>query len=189
MTRIARTTALAACILLAPSLLLGGCAGATPYHAADLRASEEPDGYHEVAIERGRWRVVFRGNTLTSRETVETYLLYRAAELTREQGYDWFVSVTRDTELHVDTFSAPPPGTLNAGWSPRWRVATGAGWRTWNGDPLGSGFERSTVTAYEAIAEIRMGSGDAPASDPRAYDARDVLATLQTRIVRPEAGQ
>ena len=32
-----------------------------------------------------RWKVSFSGNSLTDRNTVETYLLYRAAELTDQQ--------------------------------------------------------------------------------------------------------
>jgi hypothetical protein len=76
---------------------LSACATPTPYApAAPTRSAT--NGYSEQRIEPARWRVNFSGNSLTSRETVETYLLYRAAELTLQQGHDWFSVVTRDTE-------------------------------------------------------------------------------------------
>jgi hypothetical protein len=42
-------------------------------------------GYSDQQIESNRFRVSFAGNSLTARETVERYLLYRAAELTVQQ--------------------------------------------------------------------------------------------------------
>ena len=41
---------------------------------------------------------------MTSRETVETYLLYRAAQLTVERGFDWFEMADRNTEKHSSTY-------------------------------------------------------------------------------------
>ncbi|MCR9194047.1 MAG: hypothetical protein NXH88_04895, partial [Hyphomonas sp.] len=57
---------------------LGACATATPYQAA----LEGQKGYANQQIESNRWQISFAGNSLTDRQTVETYLLYRAAELT-----------------------------------------------------------------------------------------------------------
>ena len=39
-------------------------------------------GYAEMQLQPNRVRVSYNGDTLTPRETVETYLLYRAAETT-----------------------------------------------------------------------------------------------------------
>ena len=79
---------------LAALALLGACATATPYQAAQNSNS----GYAEQQIETNRWTVSFSGNSLTDRQTVETYLLYRAAELTSQQGFDHFRVVKRETE-------------------------------------------------------------------------------------------
>ena len=43
-------------------------------------------GFSEQRIEDDRYRITFRGNSSTSRETVENSLLYRAAELTVQTG-------------------------------------------------------------------------------------------------------
>ena len=80
---------------IAALALLGACATATPYQAAIDSSSR---GYSEQQIENNRFRVQFAGNSLTDRKTVETYLLYRAAELTREHGFDYFRVVRRDTD-------------------------------------------------------------------------------------------
>lgn len=67
------------------SLLLGGCA--TPY----AHGSGGPwGGLEEQELESGVWRLRSHGNSHTTRETVQTYWLYRAAELTLEKGFDGF---------------------------------------------------------------------------------------------------
>ena len=187
MTRVARTLALAAS-LLAGAAILSGCATPTPYHAASLTDPAHADGYHELRLEPERWRVVFAGNSLTSRETVETYLLYRAAELTLDNGYDWFQAVERDTEAHVALSVREPIGVWGPGWEPHWRYTSGAraGWKAWDRHRPEPAFDVRQVTAYEAFAEVVLRRGAKPAGDPRAFDAREVKASLESRIVRPD---
>ena len=59
-------------------------------------------GYSEQKIENERYRISFKGNSMTGRETVENYLLFRAAELTLQTGYDTFTIVNRDTDKDRD---------------------------------------------------------------------------------------
>lgn len=75
---------------------LAACATATPYQQAS--AVGKFDGFTETVIENDRARVTFAGNSLTERETVENYLLFRAAELTVERGFDYFTLQERDVE-------------------------------------------------------------------------------------------
>lgn len=186
MHRTARPSSLAAGLLIGAALL-SGCATPTPYHAASLTDPAHADGYHELSLEPERWRVVFAGNSLTSRETVETYLLYRAAELTLNNGYDWFQAVERDTDEHVTLAVRDPIGAWRSGWEPHWRYAYGvrAGWQAWDRHSLEPAFDVQRVTAYEAFAEIIMRRGAKPIDDPRAFDARAVKTALEARIVRP----
>ena len=95
-----RLTILAA---LSALTLLGACATATPYQAA----SSSDRGYSEQKIEDNRFQVQFSGNSLTDRKTVETYLLYRAAELTKQSGYDHFKVVRRDTDSNTRLVGSP----------------------------------------------------------------------------------
>mgnify|MGYP001358476655 CR=1 FL=1 len=95
--------------LLAITAGLAGCTTATPYQP-DLRGSQVSGGFSETRVTNDRFRVQFRGNTLTSRDTVERYLLYRAAELTLAQGYDWFEIDDRRTDRTQRTYVDPPIG-------------------------------------------------------------------------------
>ena len=63
-------------MLVAAALLSSACMTTTPYQP--LKGGE---GYSEQRIESNRYTVRFFGNAQTPRQTVENYLLYRAAEL------------------------------------------------------------------------------------------------------------
>lgn len=182
-------------VLAAAALALGACATPTPYQP-NIRGQKVSGGYSEVQLEADRFRVTFTGNSLTSRETVEGSLLYRAAELTVQQGYDWFFILDRQTDRDTRTYVEPDPfyrpwyGPSYGYWRPYWRYYGGSfGWRSW--DPYwGSPFwadqmDVRTVTRFEASAEIQMRRGPKPADEPRAFDARSVMATLGPQIQRP----
>lgn len=47
-------------------------------------------GFFQRQISENVWQVEYSGNAYTTEETVQSYWLYRAAELTLEQGYDGF---------------------------------------------------------------------------------------------------
>ena len=172
---------------------LGACATATPYQP-NIRGQATSGGFSEVKLEPNRFRVTFAGNEMTARQTVETYLLYRAAQLTTQQGYDWFVTDDRETDRHTNTYVDRPWGGAWGGWGgywgPRWRYfGRGFGWRSWDPwgrDPFwGDTMDVRTVERYEASAEILMGRGPKPADNSRAFDARDVLNRLGPSIVLP----
>src|SRR5207247_6272795 len=101
-----RSVAAAAALVLAAGL--AACATPTPYQP-NLPGQQTSGGYSEIRVEPDRWRVSFAGNTLTSRETVEGYLLYRAAELTLQNGYEWFSIEDRHTDRDARTYVEPDP--------------------------------------------------------------------------------
>lgn len=178
-------------LLAGPALLaLAACETATPYQP-QMHGNQVAGGYHDQQIEANRFRVTFTGNSMTSRETVETYLLYRAAELTLQQGFDWFQMADRQTDRKSDTYVDHPFGPGPWGWwAPYWRYyGDGFGWRSWDpfwGDPFwDSSIDIHTIDRYEASAEIVMFHGPKPANDPRAFDARDVVQRLGPTIVTP----
>ena len=83
-------------LLAASAAILAACATSTPYQPASKPGGF--DGFSQTLIENDRARVTFGGNSLTERETVENYLLYRAAEIAVERGFDHFTLAERDTE-------------------------------------------------------------------------------------------
>ncbi len=162
---------------LAGAIGLAACeSGPTPYQPG----GGSDRGYTEQKIENDRYKISFKGNSLTDRETVETYMLYRAAELTLQSGFDTFTIVNRDTDKDSRTreyggfmgsrlsyvYFVPNYGWVGA-WEPYWTP---------------SRYER--VTRYEAYAEIMMGKG-AKGTDPNTFDARQVSQNLASQIQRP----
>lgn len=181
----------AVALALVGSTVLSGCMTATPYQPV---TSSSSGGYSDQQIEENRFQVSFRGNSLTSRETVERYLLFRAAELTLQRGYDHFILVSKDTETRSETYSTPgwrgrdPWGY----WSPYWRFHRPRyGWRSWNpyfDDPFWGGrdWDYRTVNRYEAMAEIVTGRGAKPTDNVRAFDAREVIDRVGPSVVAPQ---
>lgn len=186
--------AIAAALGLA-GLALTACTTATPYQP-DIAGQRVAGGYSEQRTGEGRYRVNFSGNSLTSRDRVEGYLLYRAAELTLQDGYDWFLIVDRLTERDVETYVHPDPlyrpwyGGEYGYWRPHWRYYRGGRWVIWHpewGGPfLGDAVDIQTVERFESHAEIVMRRGPVPANEERAFDAREVMARLGPTIERPE---
>jgi hypothetical protein len=187
------SAALAAILVLAAGL--GGCVTPTPYQP-NISGQRPSGGYSEIRFEADRYRVTFAGNTMTSRETVEGYLLFRAAELTLQNGFDWFAINDRNTDRNVRTLVQPDPfyspwyGPGFGFWRPSWRFrGAGFGWQTWDpwfGGPFwANSVDIHTVQDFEASAEIVMRKGTKPADDLRAFDARAVVENLKPRIQFP----
>jgi len=198
-----------AALLLAGLLLLGACTGPTPYQPAGAGAGSSGYGYSDRRLEGNRFLVEFDGNASTSREDVELYLLYRAAQITLGTGNDFFVLVQRSTDADTryvsnTAFYDPPYGGCwrggpwypygwgPPGWGPGW--GAGWGWRSGWGPGWGAGWgcgpmmgttTTTPVTRYSAQAEILVFPGRTPRGDPNAYDAREIVANLGPHLRRP----
>lgn len=177
-------------------LLVSGCVTATPYQPLNP-GQKAMGGYVEQQLEANRFRLSFAGNSVTKRETVETYLLYRAAELTLAQGYESFSVVQRATDRKARTLTDPDPFRMSGFgfgpdpfWHPYWRYSLGGmGWRSW--DPFGRDpfwmdqMETRTIEKFEASAEILLLKTPKDPSDPASFDARQVVANLAAKVVKP----
>lgn len=190
--RLLCASAAAAVVLVAAS-----CTSATPYQPYRPEfAGGVHGGFSEQRLAPDRFLVRFHGNELTSRDRVEGYLLYRAAELTVQNGHDWFAIIDRHTEHDVETHVRPDPfyrpwyGPGYGYWHPEWRYyRRGYGWGVWHPGVSGPFWadrvDVSTVESFEATAEIVMHNGPVPAADQRTFDARRVLTDLGPTIVLP----
>lgn len=161
-----------ALIPIAAALALAACAAPTPYQPA-----KNGFGYGQQQIEDNRYRVTFKGNDVTTLDTVDIYLLYRAAELTVQSGFDYFEIADRETDKSTRYWV-----TFNnfGGFSRRSRAFNDAFFAT--------GIETGTsrpITQYEATANVVLFRGQKPAGKTNAYDARDVLQRLGRYIERP----
>jgi hypothetical protein len=167
-------------------IALASCVTSGLYQPADVRTGRT--GYAETQLGEASWRVEFVGDDFTSRETVETYLLYRAAELTLESGYAWFAMAATSTNEEVDIIvEAERPDLYRARyWRPSWRQRSQFFWS--DVDPVGPPIPRSPPQGsssihYSAAADIVMGRGEAPVG---AFMAADTIARLEGSIVRPQ---
>lgn len=194
MTIVSRLAAKAACVGLA--LAVASCTmTSTPYQPLHS-ASRVSGGYSDLRIDETHYRVTFAGNRLTSRERVESYLLFRAAELTLLKGYDYFVIEDREVEHQIerevrrDPLYDPFFSRAYGYWQPYWRYyRSGRGWYHWYpyfGDPFWADrYDVRTIERFEASAEIRLGKGSAPTENGRAIDAREVRDRIAPQVVYP----
>ncbi len=179
---------------IAVGLGLAACETATPYVPAPPGPAANGYGYRDTKIDSTHWRVSFSGNSVTSRETVDKYLLYRAAELTLQQGFDWFQASDRATDKKTnfygtDPYYGSPFGVAYGwGWRPYWGFGGPWGWRRWDpwGGPWGGGIDIQQVNRFEASAEIVMGHGPAPEGQ-RVFNAHEVVQNLGPSIERPRS--
>lgn len=166
---------LACAVLL---LTLAACANpSTPYRDA-TGAAGRGLGYSQQQIDGSTWRVQFAGNSATSREQVEDYLLYRSAEIMRDGGYDRFVLLEKVIEPVVRYWGADPFYGPHIGVGTYGRRSFGH----W-------GFHQpvyNTQTRYKGTALIRVYRRGAP--NGPVFSAKELLTRIGPRIVWPQSG-
>lgn len=181
-----------AAALLVPS----ACATSTPYQPLGT-SSVASGGYSDVQLAEDRYRVIFAGNMLTSRERVESYLLFRSAELTLERGFDWFLVQDKEMdhvierEIRADPYFEPWYGREFGQWRPYWRYRDpDQGWSEWDpyhGDPFWTQHvDVTTVERFEATAEIKLGRGEVPPGQGQYFHARRVISEIGPKVEYPE---
>jgi hypothetical protein len=163
--------------------LLAGCMSPTPYAP---RTEGARTGYTDRALTQTRYRVTFTGNSATPRETVESFLLLRAAEVTRAAGYTNFIFDTRNTKAN-HTVTAIPEGPgfygrggFGGGWGRRGGFGYWGGFGGWGGYGYGLDPNVDVVvrTNYQAYAEIVMLTPEQAAKEPRALNAAEVISRI-----------
>lgn len=157
-------------LALLPVALVAACATSTPYKPME----KDGLGYGDQRLEENRYRVWFAGNSRTPREAVEDYVLYRAAEVTLENGYDYFVLSDRQTDADTYSSSGVSLGIGGIRFGGRSAISLGTG----IGIPLGRNSE------YYGQAEVTLMKGKKPPQDLAAYDARQVKNQLQRSVAR-----
>lgn len=153
--------------LAASSLALVACASLAPYGA---QGGPGGQGYSEQRIESDRFRVTYNG--VGAPGPVADFALLRAAELTTQEGYDWFEVVQSWTDGRPGGAGGVRPSVSIGGGTSRY------GGYSASGVGVGLGLDLSGPQPTSTTLEIVMGRGDKPAR-PSAYDARDVQSALR----------
>lgn len=157
-------------ILSVLSLGLAACASSPSYGPA---AGPGDSGYSQQVLEPGRYRVTYRGG---STEQARDFALYRAAELTLANNFEWFQVVSSSGGIEEPQSSGPRisvGGGGSVGRSSRGGVGVGIGF------PIGG----SSGSAVEVL-EILMGTGPKP-EDPNAYSADALAQSLRPTASSP----
>ena len=165
-----------------------------------LVPAAKPGVYSQQAVNPTRFRLTVTGKTFTSREAIEKYLAYRAAELTLAQKGTWFTLV----EGRQKTDAGPEPvndDPARAGkrysfrmayWRPVWRYKTdgAAAWSTWSPFSgaafFADGKDPKTVTAFEVSAEIVVRKGIMDGANPLGFEASALSDLLINQVSPPE---
>lgn len=158
--------------------LLGAGCGPTEYKAA---GPLDETGYQTTQLTDDRYLVSFEGNAETSRQRVETYLLYRAAEVAAQTGHPYFALVEEETEREVELNTYyTSPGFY--GYGPGLGFNRGfGGFPYYTTFGYGPGPVVSASDSYEAYATVEM-LNERPADRPDVFETSNVIRTLAPQI-------
>ena len=148
------------------ALALSACASLTPYGAQQGPSGQ---GYSEQRIESNRYRVSYNGVGAAGR--VADWALLRAADLTTEQGYDWFEVTQSWTDGRPGGAGGVRPSVSIGGGSSRY------GGYSASGVGVGVGLNISGPQPTSTTLEVVLGRGQKP-DRPNAYDARSVQGSI-----------
>lgn len=163
-------------IAIAASIVtLTACQTSAPYQAL-VPTAAKPEGYSQLQLQPDRWRVTYLAPRHVQHRAASADLLRRAAQLTVDQGYDWFTTAGQEGATYHGESGG---GVSHADWSD---AETGFGTADW--DP-----SRSDPTApppgtphtpgwYEVSEEIVLHRGARPQPGTGAFDARAILARM-----------
>jgi len=164
-------------VLLLFLVVLSSCA--TKYGPVSHSLLSSKYGYSDSPIDSVTWQVIFSGNEATSVDVVERYALFRAAELTTEKGYDYFIVLDRNIEAQTITHTGPPmTNSSTEPWSDPLTGAHGTVTTTTTTRDIDTG------TAHSSMKMIRMFKGQKPADMTQSYDAKAMLKLMSQSIDR-----
>jgi len=165
-------------VVIAFGSILASCASEPPYFGP--KDAQHSTGYTDEQLARNRYRITYSGNSATSRETVEDFLLLRSAQVTAAAGSRYFMFDMRDTKARTTYLTDYEgwPGWAGPGWGPRF------GWY-WHDWPYEGESESRPITQYHAYAEIILLTDAQAAKEPRAVDAQSVIQHLGPTVAPP----
>nr|WP_321359048.1 hypothetical protein [uncultured Hyphomonas sp.] len=150
-------------------VLVAACASTPAYGPA---AKSGAMGYESLQIENDRFQVSY---TDTDAAKARDRALLRAAEVTMEQGKDWF-EVTNSYSSDESTRSSGSRTSVSIGGSTGSYGRSSVGMGVGIGFPLGG--TSSSGGKVTEVLEIKVGSGEKP-DRPNVYDARSVDINLR----------
>ena len=161
--------------LILITLLVTACGSTSEYRHANKGAA----GYSEQKITNDRFRVQFK-SVSNSIVDADDFALLRSAELTQQQGFEWFVITSKET--FVESEKVEPDSAI--GLSEQQRLDRHCGLLTCEAKrPTDeSSFSFSSANRRKevhSILKIRMGKG--AITNESSYSAADVIEKLSQK--------
>ncbi|WP_077340295.1 CC0125/CC1285 family lipoprotein [Pseudocolwellia agarivorans] len=152
--------------------LLAACASSPEYRAAKNNGV----GYQESILNQDKIRVHFKTRTDNKLKAID-YTFLRAAELTVQQGYDWFVVTNRDVIIDGQN---QPRSSIHTGIGTR-RDCGIYGCSNQPSTHLGIGFNLGEQgQEIESIVDIKLGKGVRP-EQQESYEAREIITNMRAK--------
>lgn len=151
------------------------CLLATSACGTQYQKSGFSGGYSETKIQDGVYKVTFRGNGYTGRETVANYALLRCAEVTLQNGFKYFIVHDGDTSSHSSSYSTPMSSTTTG-------IATRSG-NTAQFSGQTQYYGGNTFTVHKSRSSLVIQCFNTKPNDPQTlvYDASEVRSNLRTQ--------
>lgn len=163
-------------LLMSCALTLAACSSQPDYRAAE----DNGYGYTETKLTDSQYQIQFKARG-TDKAAAHNYALLRAAEVTVENNYDWFVVTHRETEVDKETVQTadfyPRSGdmvtycnaiTCRTSYHPRSAFSAGI--------HVGGRTDSDIIVTLDT----RMGNGEQPDTD-YSYNAAEVIENLQPK--------
>ena len=158
--------------------LLSACSSSPEYRAAKNNGY----GYQESVLNQDKIRVHFKTRSDNKLKAID-YTFLRAAELTVQQNYDWFIVTSRD--VLVDGKNQPS-SSVHTGFGTR-RDCGFYGCSSQPSTHLGIGINLGDKgQEIESILEIKLGKGIRP-ENQESYEAREIIKNMRTKYKLDEA--
>lgn len=163
--------------LLALTFSLAACTSQPDYRAA----SDGGYGYSETKLTDTQYRVSFKARG-TDKSQAMNYAMLRAAEVTIQEGYDWFLIVHRDTLVDRERVSNPNLGYMTSRDMVTYCGVAGCYVRSYPRTAFSAGIHLGgqTDSDIEVVLEIKMGSGPIPDTD-YSFNAEEVVNNLRPK--------
>lgn len=157
--------------ILLIGFLLTACASKPPYRPAEGNGY----GYKETQITNKKYRVQFKIRS-EDKGAAMNFALLRAAEVTKNNGFDWFTINDRETLVDNQRINSGSGVSVGQTYGRRCGLlgCTDAGPSTSVGLTMDLSNNDSDI---ESILEITLGKGELPDSD-NAYNAAEVYDNL-----------
>lgn len=166
-------------VILSAIAFVSGCASNLKYGPAK---DQDAYGYTETAISEQEYRVAFNGKRKIRNDKLADFALRRAAELTVNNGFDWFAVLNANSSAKATTEKTVSVADVTYEFT---KVQGRPGLTMQQVGKLSQtlGARPGSVSAprpFPSISlDIKMGRGLAPENE-LSFDAREILGMVET---------